>query len=92
MPVTADEARPQGQKIPFGTGCFEYLHRIDIDKVEGKAQFVYQCDIDVTLGVLTWLSDDAITLIPVRVQTRICSIPDTPNGMASSWPCSPRVC
>src|SRR4029078_10141936 len=49
--MPANQPRPKGQEVPFGSGGFEDLERIDADLVEDQRQLVHQRDVEITLRV-----------------------------------------
>jgi hypothetical protein len=50
--VAADQAGPERQEVPFGSGRLEYLEGVDADTVEDDRELVNQRDVQVALGVL----------------------------------------
>ena len=49
--VATDQARTEGQEIPFRSGCLQHFQGVDADLVENDRQFVHQCDVQVALGI-----------------------------------------
>ena len=50
--VAADQAGPERQEIPLAAGSLQHGFGVDAHPVEDEGEFVYQCDVDVALGVL----------------------------------------
>src|SRR6185503_3160495 len=50
--MAADQARPKGQEVPFGSGRLEHFERIDAYLVEDQRQLVHQRDVEIPLRVL----------------------------------------
>ena len=50
--VAADQARAEGQEVPFAAGGLQDLQGVDAELAEDQRQFVHQGDVEVALGVL----------------------------------------
>ena len=50
--VATDQARAEGQEVPFAAGGFQHLQGVDAELAEDQRQFIHQGDVEVALGVL----------------------------------------
>src|ERR1035437_3521876 len=49
--MTTYQSRMVFQKVPFCGGSFNHIVCIDADPVENKGKFIYEGDIQITLGI-----------------------------------------
>ncbi|KAF5029995.1 hypothetical protein DSECCO2_642770 [anaerobic digester metagenome] len=50
--MSAHKARLEFQKVPFCSGCFKHIQRVDSHAAKNDRQLIHQSDVDVTLSIL----------------------------------------